>query len=305
MTYLRVELPAATRTMPPNNLRFLILGEALRRLEAGGDGAAPLPWACAFSMDLSDVDVMRVPPCAALAADELVIGTDGCSKKLKVWLEGRATRSGMLHGNATSGGGLRRFLGDRRTRCIYTSALVGGRREAFLPALRAVAAHIEANWAQRTGSSAAAPSGSSADAYKGKQRSRPPDFYWGEDMVAWNEVALSRGKGQVLAGYPGGPTNLPMYGGLAPNHFDSSGRQKCGNSEACRHAWLQATHGMHWFAHKASHSQRYWVMEPECRRPRKGRAGRLVGGGAWKLPNKNCTLPHCTDRKGTRLQRTL
>eukprot|EP00964_Phaeocystis_antarctica_P030419 scaffold17182_cov75-Phaeocystis_antarctica.AAC.4 len=54
--------------MPPNNVRFLLLGEVLRRLDAGGDGVAPAAWACAYSIDLSDVDVMRAPPCAALAA---------------------------------------------------------------------------------------------------------------------------------------------------------------------------------------------------------------------------------------------
>ena len=57
--------------------------------------------------------------------------------------------------------------------------------------------------------------GAAAAAYEGKRGDRPPDFYWGEDMVAWNDVALQLPPGRVLSGYPHGPTNLPMYGGRA------------------------------------------------------------------------------------------
>jgi len=261
-------------------------------------------------------------------ADELVIGTDGCSKKLKLWLEGRADRSGMLRHSAQAAaagqqhsgqqlggqrhgkGGLRLFFADPRTRCIYSSAIVGGRRGAFLPALRTVANHIEANWAQRIAGSVALQAhgegfrGASAAMYQGKQRRRPPDFYWGEDMVAWNEVALSQRKLQVLSGYPTGPTNLPMYGGLAPNHLDDTEqnasrargrRAPCAHSERCRHAWLRKTSSMYWFGHKASNSQRYWVMDPACRPPRTVlKQGRLVRTkGAWRLPIRNCTVPFC------------
>ena len=74
-----------------------------------------------------------------------MIGTDGCSKKLKLWLKGRADRSGMLlrgsaqaaagsqqpgqqpgqhgdqgQGQQPGGGGLRLFFADPRTRCIPT-----------------------------------------------------------------------------------------------------------------------------------------------------------------------------------------
>ena len=248
---------------------------------------------------------------------------------------------------------------------------MGGRREAFLPALRTVTAHIEANWAQRTAGSAAQQAhgedagGAAAVMYGGKQRHRPPDFYWvcsvhrvplyvaallpfrarpahtpphspipdvlassnhlspptvcpllpipnalpppphvqGEDMVAWNEVAMSRRKLQVLSGYPGGPTNLPMYGGLAPNHWDTeknaSGaggrRALCAWSERCRHTWLREASSMYWFGHKASNSQRYWVMDPACRLPRTVlKQGRLVRAkSAWRLPIRNCTVPFC------------
>ena len=333
VVYVRVNTAAdaSTRAMPPNNLRFLMLDGALameRWLPPRLRG-----WACAYSIDLSDVDVMVAPPCAALAADELVIGTDGCSKKLKTWLEGRAVRSGMLGGGGggDSGGSgsvagddagtasLRRYLADRTTRCIYTSAIVGGRRSAFVPTLREVAERLRANWARRMaaaatavggvvgGSSSGGGGGGDAASYLGKQSSRPADFYWGEDMVAWNVVALRLAAANVLSGYPHGPTNLPMYGGLSPAHWDHTGnatmggggggkggkRRLCAHSEECRHAWLRAAQGLHWFGHKASPSQRYWVMAERCRRPRRVKGGRIAGKGEWKLPARNCTVPFC------------
>ena len=68
------------------------------------------------------------------------------------------------------------------------------------------------------------------------------------DMVAWNEVALTQGD-RLITGYPRGPTNLPMYGKLMPEH-------KC--PRLCRHKWLNETRGMYWcgpFSPCASHSQ--------------------------------------------------
>ena len=38
-----------------------------------------------------------------------------------------------------------------------------------------------------------------------------------------------------------------------------------GTSRTDANTWV---HGMHWFGHKASNSQRYWVMDPKCRRAR-------------------------------------
>ena len=54
-------------------------------------------------------------------------------------------------------------------------------------------------------------------------------------QVAWNEVALTQGN--LITGYPHGPTNLPMYGKLLREH-------NCG--KLCRHQWLNATRGMYW-----------------------------------------------------------
>ena len=54
-------------------------------------------------------------------------------------------------------------------------------------------------------------------------------------QVAWNEVALTQGN--LITGYPHGPTNLPMYGKLSREH-------NCG--KLCRHQWLNATRGMYW-----------------------------------------------------------
>ena len=74
-------------------------------------------------VDLADVDVLRVPPCHALR-QQLVIGSDGCSVKLKVYLKRRAERSGLLGSARTPG--LASYFGDKNRLCMYSAAIVGG-----------------------------------------------------------------------------------------------------------------------------------------------------------------------------------
>ena len=71
--FLRTSLSGSLRLMSPLNARFVLLERLLARAR----------WDCAYSVDLSDVDVLRAPPCAALRSSELVIGTDACSSKMR------------------------------------------------------------------------------------------------------------------------------------------------------------------------------------------------------------------------------
>ena len=292
--YLRTSLSGSLRLMSPLNARFVLLDRLLARAR----------WDCAYSVDLSDVDILRAPPCAALHASELVIGTDACSPKMRKWLGGRMGRSGMLRNDSghysasaiddTFWGGkdARDLLSRGRGGCIYSAALVGGRRSAFGPALRNVTAQLTANYARRRATKhGLAPNGAVQ--------------YWAEDMVAWNLLAQDLPHGHLLTGYPYGPTNLPMYGGLSVEHLDpfktvtaAERPPQCWGSERCRQQWQSDVGGMYWFGHKMPASWRYLLMEPACRRNRTlistGRRKGAFEGWFWKIPRRSCALPRCS-----------
>ena len=126
------------------------------------------------------------------------------------------------------------------------------------------------------------------------------------DLMAAAIVDFTRPHGGLLvllapvavASEYGSVDDLPMdaSGHLAENVLLMSRQGVCATGAAERRAWLEAARNMHWFGHKPSNSQRYWVMEPACRAPRAVRNGRIVGGGGWKLPLRNCTVPYCLGR---------
>ena len=70
--------------MPPGDARWRMFAEVLRGLE----------WDCAWAVDLSDVDVLRLPPCSAKFYGEsgLASGSDACAGKMKGWLRSVAER---------------------------------------------------------------------------------------------------------------------------------------------------------------------------------------------------------------------
>lgn len=293
VVYIRVPDDPTIRMMPPLNTRFVVLEQLLQRVR----------WDCAYALDLSDVDVLRAPPCEALKPDELMMGTDSCGGGMSKWLGGRLVRSGMLrddsgrYGSAISDGKERSAstFGGRSAidivrrgegKCILSAALVGGRRSALMPALRNVSMMLRANYERRLASREQLAEGGVAP------------FYWAEDMVAWNLVGQERQSERLLIGYPFGPTNLPMYGGLSREHLDPAVQTKsqhCSRTEACRQGWLRRVGHHYWFGHKMSSSWRYHIVDGGCQRqkvimtsgPRKG----APEGREWKLPRDNCTMP--------------
>jgi len=132
-----------------------------------------------------------------------VIGSDGESIGVKLWLRKQARMSGLLNSTTTA---FHALLHDKtRGMAVRNAGIVGGRRAVFERALSTV-----------------------VDRMRGLTEIG--------DMVAWNEVALTQGN--LITGYPHGPTNLPMYGKLLREH-------NCG--KLCRHQWLNATRGMYWY----------------------------------------------------------
>ena len=270
--------------MAPNSARFVLIDRVLRTHPRYADR-----WACAFAVDLADVDVLRAPPCAALRDDELVIGQDGCGAKLGGWLAGRARRSGLLEHELNGSSARTRALlsGRGGGGCIYSAAIARWPPRR----LRAGARHRRAPAARQL---------CTARRRRRRRRHRP---FWGEDMVVWNAIARERPPTALLAGYPHGPANLPMYGAFHPEHADEPNatmadraetpgrrRKSCGGREACRQAWLRRVRDLHWFGHKMPSSWRWWLVEPSCRRPRpvKRARGRRRGSGHCQTARCRC-----------------
>ena len=126
---------------------------------------------------------------------------------------------------------------------VLNCGVIGGLKAAFLPLVVRMAARMSARYS-------AVP--------------RPP--YVPVDMLSWNEEAwkLMAASGHpIVTGYPRGPVNLPMWGRLSdttsacPRHPDPAPAAQSAycRARACRVAWINATLGYYWFAHKI---QQWW-----------------------------------------------
>ncbi|KAL1504345.1 hypothetical protein AB1Y20_010751 [Prymnesium parvum] len=195
-------------------------------------------WECAYAVDLSDVVVLRLPPCASLPP-KLVAASDG---QVKGWLQAVAS---LTRWNRTLGDDFAAFLTDSRP--TLSCSVVGGRRDVFAPALRAVVARMHAR-ARRieAGGAEGAPDNSSRMERMAHANvlHRP-----GTDMLLWNDEAL---RAPALLGFPYGPTSLPPWSTphLAPGRV-------CPTHE-CRHQFVNATRRLYWFGHKTVDS---WVAD--------------------------------------------
>ena len=220
---------------PPDVQRFVLYAQLLRRIA----------WDCAFAIDISDVNMLNVPPCHALP-QRLVIGSDSNDNWFLKWLRKAARINGllgtlhapfeaMLNGSSSQAG-----LPFRPANV----GVVGGCRGTFGPILRSMASRFAAHWP------AAMPRPLSA----------------ASDMVLWNEeaVRLTNESTPPLTGFPDGPVTMPMYGGsaqgtcLARFFRNASGRQV----NPCRNWWFNASRGLFWFAHKPVFSWLTTLMAP-------------------------------------------
>ena len=135
---------APERTFQPVEARWLHFERLLRAQPAGS-------WACAFAVDLSDVRLLRPPPCAALntaappgtkpgAPLVLVLGSDYYSNlPIQLWLMQRAHWTRF---NETWDQPLwtRHILARSTTARIYNAGIVGGGRAVVSWMVRRMAA---------------------------------------------------------------------------------------------------------------------------------------------------------------------
>ena len=164
-----------------NDRRWSLYAQVLRKLRK--------PWTCAWVVDL-DVAAIEIPRCDGLSA-ALHVGSDGCSAKIKAWMN-KASRHTRF--NETWDDSFAAFLADRRP--VYNSGILGGHRSVFLPALHAIVQRLDAF--RRT------PSGNSTR------------MVVGSDMLLVNWVAVTANATRsnaraVVTGFPNGPVNLPMW----------------------------------------------------------------------------------------------
>jgi hypothetical protein len=185
---------------------------------------------CVWLIDLTDVRVVRLPPCAALqqsSPERLWVGSDvmssrGSFKEVKRWLWSKAVATGFNTTMSDKRAWREWRMNPNAAPC--NSGIVGGVRSAVVPALQKFAADVRALKAafphRRVGA--------------------------GVDMLLWNDQCLrgARPPASLGTGYPHGPLNLPMSAQVRTE----SGRW-C--TEACRHNYLRSVRGLFWFMHKA------------------------------------------------------
>ena len=304
--------PAARRgqmpSMPIIDQRFWLLQRLLL-----GHGAS---WECVFAVDLTDVDVLRVPRCDAFPRAKLLIASDSCGDGVKRWVRIKGEDAGF---NGTWDGGFRAFLrgGDgggggsggstavgsarQPARCIWNCGIIGGGRGPLLRALRYVVRRLATVWSQPFGSSRLA-----AHALKDPVG----------DMVAWNEYCHAHAD-ELVTGYPNGPVNLPMYGHLMrpdrecrdPAAAEASEPRAA--AQGCAVTWHSAWAGRYFFGHKLPGWVRWMHLPQQCRQPQPAGAALAMAMAAssstaskaaldeWRRrgfhkPLPQCTLPLCT-----------
>lgn len=263
--------------MPTIDRRFWLLQRLLQRA-----GAA---WECVFSVDLTDVDILRAPRCDTLPRGHLAIASDSCGPGVKRWVRVKGEDAGF---NSTWTPGFRAFLSGqsggerappRAHTCVCNCGIVGGRRAVVLRALRYVVARLAEVWRQPIGALRLS-----------SHRLRDPVG----DMVAWNEYCFAHAN-EIVTGYPSGPVNLPMYGHLHVGTAPTSVPAKC--TDECLHAWHNASVGAYFFGHKLPGWVR-WLHLPRACRVVSPSMALAATRAAWRSrgkhrPLQNCTLPQC------------
>lgn len=89
-------------------------------------------WECAWAVDLTDVMMLRLPPCAALPTDRIAIGHDGLTgPEAHRWFRWLGAQGKIEH----LWPGFERWLQTSR-QPILNNGIVGGRRSAVAPFIR-------------------------------------------------------------------------------------------------------------------------------------------------------------------------
>ena len=139
---------APKRAMPPGDARWEMFSSVLHQLD----------WDCAWAIDLTDIDVLRLPPCTTRYYGEagIAIGTDACGN-IKPWMRETVAKAnltvtsptfraflGMNHkrtGQPQHGRSLA-SLGHLSTQQPLNCGIVGGFRKALLPVIEQMSGRV-------------------------------------------------------------------------------------------------------------------------------------------------------------------
>ena len=214
--------------MPPGDARWAMFASVLQGFD-DDDNA----WRCAWLVDMTDVDVLRLPPCSKQFYGHagLAVGTDACALR-PTWLRETAIRGNY----SVSSPALQAFFHGQHAgrKQTLNCGLVGGLRDAILTAVEQMSRRLARH-----------------------HLVVPPPPYVPMDMVVLNQLALELEavNGPLVTGYPLGPVNLPMWGGLTDRtQFCARHTDPWGGSSTCEHecrlVWVNATVGHYMFGHK-------------------------------------------------------
>lgn len=194
-------------------------------------------WDCAYAIDLSDVMVLRIPPCRSLP-NKLLAASDG---NVKRWLREITTQTRW---NLSVSSKYHNMLMNEQP--VISCSVVGGPRAVFQPALRSVVGKMWAR-ARRIELRETTNKLSSSQT----ESSSPVRMLHrvGTDMVLWNDEFL---KWPAMTGYPFGPVSLPPWG------TPYVGINRACSTHDCRHKFVNITRHLFWFGHKIQDS---WVAD--------------------------------------------
>lgn len=245
-----------------NDWRFAHFYHILQRSKA---------WECAWAVDLTDVGVIQMPPCSILPERSLVTAADGQTKD---WIRAAGVNTRL---NMTWSLNFSNFLRRSHLR-PFSCSIVGGRRAAFLPALREVAKRLgqhrtflaeigkqSVESVQNIYVATTLPIELPQLLQHAGETQRI--FKPGADMIIWNQVAIESGR--VLTGYPMGPTNVPYMGNVekVDAHLGCCAPPEVVNwYHLCKLNWRNATRKLYWFGHKLPSTwwADYLQWEPSC-----------------------------------------
>lgn len=111
------------QSWPADGNRWVLLAQFLRNRTHS--------WDCAYAIDITDVVVLRLPPCRALHSVTMASDTGGS----KSWLRKQARRTGLGQRGSPE---LQRWLETDTDQLVVNCGVVGGPRAHFQPLLERV-----------------------------------------------------------------------------------------------------------------------------------------------------------------------
>lgn len=187
-------------------------------------------WDCMWAVDLTDVVMLRLPPCSALPEDRIVMGRDGLEWMAQRRWFGWLGREGRVQDIWP---GFGRWLATSKAP-VLNNGILGGRRPAIVPVLNFTAHQVAAMWLRPgiTSNWSIDMLVSNQAVYDPAVRRQVQPESPTMALASWRDHLAGSGQRQPsqesdqdqessglsplvpIGGYPEGPLSLPMWGEL-------------------------------------------------------------------------------------------